>query len=252
MDARVPRIRVAGSSLAVLAAMVLAPSGAQAQESDFFFEAPRITLSFHLGLNRAAANSQVYEFTQEFLTVEERDFDSPTFRGELGVRVTPRFDLALDFGVARGSVTSESRDFVGTDDLPIIQETTLTQVPITFSGKYYLKDRGRSVGQFAWIPGGWTPYVGAGVGIVSYDFVQSGEFVVEPSLEIIRDRLASSATGGLAQLLAGVEVPLGLHVMAVFDGRYRWASAAMRSDWIAFDDIDLSGFSATAGIAFRF
>lgn len=237
---------------AMLMGGLVGASPAQAQDSDFLFKTPRVTWSVHAGLNRPSTSSEVFDFTREFLTVEQGDFQGLELRTEIGFRVAPRFDIAVDLGFVRSSVISESRDFIGTDDLPIVQETSLSQIPFTINGKFYLNDRGRSVGQFAWIPGGWAPYIGGGVGIVSYDFVQEGEFVIEETLDIVRDRLDSGSTGSLIQLLGGVEIPLGARMIAVLDGRYRWSSAGMRSDWIAFDDIDLSGLSVTAGFAVRF
>lgn len=225
---------------------------ASAQDADFLFDKPRLTLSLHGGFNRADAGSDVFAFTTDELTVEQRDFDAFALRGELAIRVSDRFDIAIDVGRVSTTIQSENRDFIGTDDLPIFQQTEFTQIPFAINGKYYLLPRGRQIGRFAWIPASFSAYVGGGVGGVSYDWVQSGEFVIEETLAIVPARLESGGTGGLVQLFAGLEVPLGSRFLLALDGRYRWADAIMTRDWSAFDNIDLSGLSGTVGLAVRF
>jgi len=223
-----------------------------AQDRDFLFTNPRLTFGIHGGLHLARSDSEVFDFTTDNLTVDRGDFDSPAWRAELGVRVAPRVDVSLDVAWSSTDIRSETRDFIGTDDLPILQTTTFSQLPISFNVKYYVKDRGRSIGQFAWIPSRWSAYIGGGAGIANYTWRQEGEFVIEPSLDIVFDFLESESSGSLLQLLGGVEYGLGSRVVAVLDGRYRWASARMRDDWVAFDDIDLSGLSLSLGLAVRF
>jgi hypothetical protein len=239
---------LAGTSLAAFA---LGPTGVEAQESDFLFRTPRVTLAIHGGFYKAGADSEVFDFTTDNLTVNPGDFDSPAFRGELSVRIADNLDLSVDAAWSTSEITSESRDFIGSDDLPIIQTTTFSQTPVSFNLKYFLQERGRSVGNFAWIPRRFSAYVGAGAGIANYDFEQRGEFVIEETLEIVNARLASSSTGTLFQILAGVEFAFAPRAIAILDGRYRWAAAEMRNDWIEFDDIDLSGFSLSLGLGLR-
>ena len=235
----------------LLGLLVAAPTALDAQESDFLFRSPRVTLAIHGGFHRAGTNSEVFDFTTDNLTVSASDFDSPAFRGELSVRLTDRLDLSVDAAWTSTEIVSESRDFIGTDDLPIVQTTTFDQRPVSFNLKYYLRERGRSVGNFVWIPQRFSGYVGAGLGIANYDFEQRGEFVIEETLEIVNARLTSSSTGTLAQVLAGVEYAFAPRAILVLDGRYRWAAAEMRDDWVEFDDIDLSGFSFSLGIGLR-
>lgn len=251
---RSSRAGVVTLAFSLLAATAATPDSAVAQEADFLFRTPSVTFGFFGGMNRTAGESQVFAETRDLLTIGPRDFDSPAFRGELAVRVTPRVDIAFDVGHMRTEIDSEFRDFVeevGGQDVPIRQTTTLSQVPATLSGKYYLRDRGRSVGRFAWIPSVWAPYVGAGIGVVRYDFRQRGDFVLEETLEIVTATLQSQATGPAFQLLGGAEVSLGPRFLIVGDLRYRWAKATMKDDWVELDDIDLSGLLGTVGLAVR-
>lgn len=262
----------ARGATAALCLLTVAATSVTAQGSDFLFEPPRVTLGFHGGFYRAGANSGVFDFTERNLTVESRDFDSPAFGGQIALRVTDRIDVAFDATWTRSEVASESRDFVGADDLPIAQTTTFSQTPISANVKFYLAERGRSIGNLAWIPTRLSAYVGAGVGFANYTFSQTGDFVTceidgvpvavtdclqdgelvdGATLPIVFDRLESSSTGALGQVLAGAEFAVTPRVIVVFDGRYRWAAAPMRDAWAEFEDIDLSGLSLSLGLGLR-
>ena len=97
-----------------------------------------------------------------------------------------------------------------------------------------------------------TPYVGAGVGVVSYSFEQVGDFVDFDTLDVFFDRFVSRGEAALFRGLAGVSVSLGGQFELSAEARYSLASADMSSDFESFDALDLSGFQAVFGIAIRF
>ena len=187
-------------------------------------------------------------------SVDDGDFGSGLVGLELGIRASDRVDIAFGLGVARSQTRSEYRDWLGSDDLPIEQTTSFRRVPLTASLKYYLSDRGRSVSQFAWIPGDWTPYVGAGGGWTAYRFEQTGEWVDFESddLDIFRGTVVSDGFAPTAHLLAGVQKSLSPHFFLSGEGRYSWASKEMDLDFEGFDPIDLGGFQLAVGISARF
>ncbi len=240
---------------AMLAATTLAaalPAAGQAPERDFLFRTPRVTLGIRGGYAVARASSEIFDFTREQLTVDRSDFDAPAFGGQLAIRVTPRVDLALDLSVASTRSRSELRKWVGTDDLPIEQETEFRRIPLTVGVKAYLKDRGRSVGRFAWIPARWVPYVGAAGGWVWYRFEQAGDFVDFETLDIFADRFISEGTTPTVHVYTGADWSLGPHFVLTAEARYAWATADMSGDFVDFDPMDLSGLQASLGISLRF
>lgn len=240
-------------ALILLAAGLLTlPSSTAAQDRGFLFERPRISIGVFGGYAIPREGSDIYDFVQDELTIDEGDFRSFAFRAEIAVRASERVDIALDVGVAGKEVDSEFRDFIGTDGLPIVQSTELSRIPVTLSGKYYLKDRGRSVSRFAWIPESWAPYLGAGLGFVSYEFRQAGEFVDFETLDIFNDTFLSDGTAPIVQLLGGVDLSLGPRFLFTVDGRYAWASADLGGDFVGFEDIDLAGAQLSAGFKLRF
>ena len=235
------------------------PQGAAAQGGDgFLFRAPRVQLGVKLGYaallgpRSAGSTTDLYGFTQDLLTVDGGDWDGLAVSGELGVRLTDRLDLVVDFGQARSSVTSEFRDWVDQDDLPIVQSTRFTRRPLNVGVRYFLSDRGRQISRFAWIPNSFVPFVGAGVGSVWYDFLQEGDFIDFETLEIFGDVLEASGRANTAQLFAGFQYSLGKYGVLTGEGRYRFGATEIGGDFVGFDDLDLSGLQLSVGLGFRF
>ena len=240
---------------AVLAVTNLAaalPAAGQAAERDFLFRVPRVSLGIRGGYAVARASSEIFDFTRQELTVERSDFDAPAFGGQLAIRVAPRVDVAVDVSVATTRTKSEFRDWVDNNDLPIEQETEYRRVPLTVGVKAYLKDRGRSVSRFAWIPARWAPYVGAAGGWVWYRFEQVGDFVDYETLDIFADHFNSEGTTPTVHVYTGADWSLGPYFVVTAEARYAWARADMSGDFVDFDPMDLSGLQASLGISLRF
>ena len=244
--------------MAALAALLASAGGLSAQDADFLFGPPKVSIGLHVGYASPSAGSEIFDQTRSELTVDDGDFGSGLLGLELGIRASDRVDIALGVGVARSRTRSEYRDWVGNDGFPIEQTTSFRRIPLVASLKYYLNDRGRSVGRFAWIPAEWSPYVGAGGGWTAYRFEQTGEWVDFNSdgnsdeLDIFRGTVVSDGFAPTAHLLAGVQKSLSPHFFLSGEGRYSWASTEMDLDFEGFDPIDLGGFQLTLGISARF
>ena len=241
-----------GLLAALLCSLALPAVGFAQGGSGFLFKQPTVTVKFETGYGLNTTSSEFWDFTRERLTIGKRDFDGPYIGGEIAFRATERWDVALSVGLVQNSVDSEFRDWVDLDDNPIEQVSDFRVVPVTLSAKYYFHDRGRSVGRFAWVPTRLTPYVGAGVGVVSYRFEQVGDFVDFETLDIFYDRFVSRGEAALFRGLAGVSVSLGGQFELSAEARYSLASADMSSDFQSFDALDLNGLQGVFGIAIRF
>jgi hypothetical protein len=242
-------------TLALLAGALVAgaaPAAAQGAGNGFLFHTPSVTLTVHGGYDRAVARSDVFDFTTKQLTVGHGDFSGLAGGGDLSFRVAPRVDVMLSAAYTGRVKQSESREFVGTDDLPIEQRTRFERAPVTANLKLYLLPRGRTVGSFAWVPAKVAPYVGAGGGATWYRFRQQGDFVDYQTLDIYNDFLQSDGWAPVAQALAGVDVSLSPRFAVNGETRYSWARARLGDSFVDFDPIDLSGLSATVGLSIRF
>ncbi len=217
-------------------------------DPDFLFGRPRTVVGVFGGWLAASQAGGIFDFTRELLTVDERAFDTGALRFVAGRSIGPRLDVQAEVGFSRATVTSEYRDFIDTDDLPIVQTTKLTQAPVGGSLRFWLTSRGREVGRLAWIPNRIAPYVGAGGGAQWYRFTQFGDFVDFVDLSIFTDRLESSGWTASGHVFAGTSVSLTRQLFFGVEARYVWAGTPLSADFVGFDNIDLNGFQATAGI----
>lgn len=239
--------------LLALAACLAAPSSALAQGGPgFLFVNPRVTIGLRAGYAVPRVSSDIFDFTLDSLTVDRSDFNTFHLGGEVALRVADRWDVALSAGWAGSENRSEYRNWVDNNNLPIEQETTFHTVAVSLGAKYFLTDRGRSIGRFAWVPARLTPYVGAGAGVVYYEFEQVGDWVDFQTLDVVFDELRTEGTGPAAYLAAGANLSLGTHVLLTGEARYTLANGPVEGSYAGFDRIDLAGLQLAAGLGFRF
>jgi hypothetical protein len=211
-----------------------------------------VTWVFRGGYALASASSDIFSFTTSQLTTTRHDFDAPTFGSDLAIRLNHRFDLFLGVSWAGEKTPSEFRDWVDQDNLPIQQTTNFVRVPVMAGVRAYLTPRGRTVGKYAWIPARYALYAGAGAGAMWYRFRQEGDFVDFQTLDVFPDRLQSEGWAPAAQGMLGLEFSLMTRLALSLEGRYVFAKADLSRDFSGFDPIDLSGASATMGLAVKF
>ena len=248
--------RVRATLFLLIAAFPLLPSGTSAQSGQgFLFQRPTLHVGFDVGYSVAHAQGRVFNHARDQLTLDRSDFDAPSFGIQFGVRVNERFDLGLDLRFSRSDVRSEMRDWLE-EGFPIEQTTIFTRVPLSVSGRYYLRDRGRAISRLAWVPAKWAPFVGGGVGLTWYQFEQIGDFVDITSCDpigcdIVNLTIESDGAGPTGHVFAGVDVSINPRFLWTLEGRYAFGHAT--TDY-AFDygNLDLGGFQATVGIAVRF
>ena len=236
----------------VLAAGTLPPPALHGQEGNgFLFSRPGATFNFRTGYDIPLANSDIFSYTSELLTLEKSNFAAPVISVDIGVHLTERLELVAGVGYAKSETLSEFRDWEDNRGQPIEQVTTHSKLPFTVSARYYLRDRGRSLSRFAWVPSRLVPYVGVGGGGNLYKFEQDGDFVDVETLDVFNDLLVSDGTAPFAHVFSGIEYALGPRFVLTAEGRYSWSSGPMDRSFESFDNIDLSGFQILMGVGFR-
>ena len=245
--------RVRGAFCLLAATSPLLPSGISAQGNGqgFLFDQPAVQVGLNVGYSVAHAGGPVLNHARDQLTLGRKDFDAPTFGVHLAVGTGDRFDVTMDFKFSKSDVLSEMRDWVDLDNLPIEQTTAFTRMPLTVSGRFFLRDRGRAVSRFAWIPAKWAPFLGAGAGITWYRFEQTGDFVDVETFDILNFTIESSGAATTAHALAGVEISMSPRFLWTLEGRYTFGNATTDYSF-NHDNLDLSGFQATIGVSARF
>jgi hypothetical protein len=235
--------------------LALSPTLASAQSSpDFLFASPKGMIGFRSGWVFASADSDLFAFVQRHLTVDRKDFNAPAIGVDVEVAVAPRASAVIGFDFARTSKNSEYRDFVDNQRLPITQTTRLSELNLSGSIKFAVTPRGREISSRAFIPAAATPYVGAGAGLLKYEFLQFGDFIDVDSanMDIFTDTFRSSGWTPSAHVFGGVDVRVYKRLYLSGEGRYLWSSGTPDRDFIDFDAIDLAGFKATVGVHYMF
>ncbi len=247
-----PGILVAGALL--VGAMVASAPAARAQsEGDgFLFGRPQGSVGLRLGFDQALVGGDLYSYFNSDFTLSRRNFGAVDVAGDLAFALNPRVDLLFGLGFSGSEARSEYRNWLDNFNLPIRQTTALARVPLTASVKWYLAPQGRAIGRFAWVPGGVTPYVGAGVGLIWYQVRQWGDFINFADSSVMYDELSSAGWALSGHAFAGFEVPIGPRWAVTAEARYTYAQGGVGGDFKGYNGIDLSGVAVTAGLAVRF
>lgn len=241
-------------TLLVAAALSLAatvPARAQSAGDGFLFHRPNARISVRGGYAVARAGSDLFDFATENLTLNKRDFSGLSLGGAVDVTLTNQLSLTVDLGYSRSKKSSEFRNLIDNNDLPIEQSTTFERVPVTANLKLYLAPPGQSVGTAAWIPAKVAPYIGVGGGMLRYRFLQDGDFVDFKTNNVFRSTFDSSDWAPVVQGLAGAEYTITPSLALTGEARYLWARGELGRDFGGFNKIDLSGLSANIGLSFR-
>jgi hypothetical protein len=198
------------------------------------------------------ANSDVFDMVVRELTLEKSDFQTWSLGVEGGFNLFEKVDIVFTFDYSNRSNTSEFRDFVDEQGLPIIQATGFKQSSLTAGIQYLFIPRGRGIGQYAWLPNRIVPFVEAGVGGLWYRFKQEGDFVDSTTLEIFPAFLQSSGWAPTVYVGGGTDIHLFKSVYLTLDIRYSWSEHDMSRSYTGFEPIDLSSFRTTAGLNWHY
>jgi hypothetical protein len=224
---------------------------------DFRFKAPRASLGLRGGWAFNRAEGEIYDFFVDQLTLEKSDFSAPSIIVDVSWRLTSWLDVVFGSGYTGREVESEDRFFVDTLGNPVVQYTTLSQVPVLFSAKLYPLGRGRQIGKYAWIRKTVVPYIGGGIGGTWYQLEQKGEFVdrMDPNVvgdEIIFEDVFVSSDWAFSQhVFVGVDLELTRSFGLILEGRYDWAEAEVKGSFVGFDPIDLDGARILIGVSWK-
>ena len=243
------------SVVALMVALAVFPAIAPAQSGageGYLFHSPKASLVLRVGVAKPSADSRVFSFVSEQLTVNRGDFTGFAVGADLDVALTSRLAVQMGTSLTTRTVGSTYRDFVDNDDAEIEQSTSFRRAPVTGGLKLYLTSPGRSLGRFAWVPSKFAPYVAAGGGVMYYAFRQSGDFVDFEDFAVFGSTLESSGWTSMVYGAAGLNYSLSARMGLITEARYDRARAPMSRDFDGFDRIDLSGLSLSTGLHLRF
>lgn len=197
------------------------------------------------GIVNGRSSNDVLSENSDFLDFNFRDFRGATVGGEWLVGVGDKFDVGL--GISYYSKTSPSVyfDFVNADGSEIEHDLNLRIVPFTATVRFLPLGHHDS----------FEPYIGAGVGVFTWHYSESGQFLATDN-SIFRSTFTGSGSATGPVILGGIRVPMG-SVQPGFEVRWQSAHGNLPSD--SFTDqfgnpqrIDLGGVNYLFTLNFRF
>jgi len=241
----------------VLLGAALTPQAAPvaAQSPDFLFREPRLGLSVRTGLFFYRGSGQFFDLTRSQFTASSGDFRGTDLGAELSIALNSNLDLIAGLDGGGFSTTHAYRDWQETDGSDILQSTRIRQGPsIQFGLKGYPLARGESLGNFAWAPARFAPYLGGGVGYTSFELRQWGDFVYEDAdgIWITRDDLIGDGGSALGFAMAGADIALRNNLALSLEARHQWSEGDLRGAFRLTEPLDLTGLRMTVGLTLRF
>jgi outer membrane protein W len=244
-----PLTRKAASLLFALVLPTLA--SAQNTGNGFLFGTPNSAFRIRTGWAGADARSDLFKQITGDLTVNRRDYSSMMLGADASFLVKGNTHLMATLELSGMDKDTHFRDFIDNKGNEIEQHNRFRRMPLTLSVKQYITSTGRSIGKFAWIPSRASAYVGAGGGVQWYQFLQEGDFI-DSSMAVFHDVFLSDGWAPMAHAFAGVDYTLTPKTALTTEVKYARSHARLSRDFVDFAPIDLSGFSTTVGLTFRF
>ncbi len=221
------------SVIALIAGFIATPP-ASAQQS----------VNFYVGAFRpdARPSNDVQFQNLGFATFNINDFNGATIGGEWLIGLGDKFDAGFGVGFYQRTSPAVFTNFVDTNQSDIQFDQKLRIVPVTAT--------------FRFLPlghhGPARPYIGGGVGILSWRYSESGAFVdFQNNNNIFRDVFTASGTKAVPVVLAGVTFPIGM-VGIGGEIRYQGGKADLTSDWPAGTTVNLGGMNYLFMVNVRF
>ncbi len=236
---RPARLGLTCSIVLALAAVLMRPSVASAQQSADFYLGGFVPSS----LGSRDVNDVLLQ-NSSFLDFNMGSFTGFTFGGDFLIAFGDKFDAGLGVGYyQRSVVAADAFSEFETTGAPILATLQLRIVPFDATVR--------------WLPlghhHGVEPYVGGGVGVFSWHYSENGDFVADDNVTIIHGNFAGSGATVGPVILGGVKVPVSRSASVGGEVRYQYAIGDLPLDQgFAGSKIDLGGFNYLFTINVKF
>lgn len=217
-------------------ALLLAPSPSFAQQSLNIY----VGGFFPLGLNARDFDDVLFQ-NQDYLAFWFPDFNGPTIGAEYLVGIGDFVEAGAGIGYYKQTVPSVYADLINDNGSEIYQDLRLRITPMTATFRFLPLGRNAGV----------VPYVGAGVGIFSWRYSETGDWVDPIDGTIYFDNFVGSGTSVGPVFLGGLRVPLGMMDVGG-EVRYQRATGDLPADQFYSSKIDLGGWTYSATFNIRF
>jgi hypothetical protein len=211
-------------------------------------------LQLRLGAFLPQGGGELWDTNEDVFTLDVSDLDGPMLGLGLVHSMSNRWELGATIDFYGADTLAEYRDFVDEDGFPILHDTELSLVPLTFDVRFLPFGRYRIRGPEGRRVSKPVLFLGAGGGASFWQYEETGDFLdfsVDPP-EIFRARFEASDAALEVHALAGIELPLSRSVNLLFEGRWSDADDELKDDFGGLGKIELGGVSVHGGVSLRF
>jgi hypothetical protein len=228
------RILAAGLLVAAIAAGLATP--AQAQQS----------ITFQLGGflpkgESGRVDGDVLVVNRQYLLFDFSDFNGFAFGGEWSAGLGEYFEAGVGVGYFQSTVPAVYSDWVNDNGSEIEQDLRLRIVPITAVARILPLGKKRA----------FQPYVGGGLGVYSWRYSETGEFVDLSDNSIYRADYVGTGTAVGPVAVFGARGRLSPNFTLGMEVRLQWAHADLSQDFLG-DKLDLGGTTILSTFSYRF
>jgi opacity protein-like surface antigen len=180
-------------------------------------------------------------FACEPLFFEVSDFNGGTIGAEWLIGLTEFLEAGASIGFQQRTVPSIYDQVTFPDGSEIEQDLKLRIVPLTATIRFVPTGRTSGV----------QPYVGAGIGLLSWRYAETGDFVDVFTSEIFGASYSESGNTVAPVILGGIRAPVADAFLIGGEVRWQRADAPLPEDFVG-ERIDLGGLTFQAVFHFRF
>ena len=189
----------------------------------------------------ARVTGDVLVADRNFQTFAIKDFNGPSIGAEWLIPLGNFFEAGVGASFTRRTVPSIYTRLVNTNGSNIKQDLRLRTVPVD------LTFRALPLG----VHNGFEPYVGAGLGIVSWRYSEFGQFVDTTDNSIFNGSFVGTGTATGPVAMGGVRFS-GSSATAGFEVKYRKATGNLSTNDFLAPKIDLGGWTYQFNVGMRF
>lgn len=232
-------------ALCLLAAVILAGVSAPIAHAQ---TGSRQSVSLNLGYfttppEDARKSDDVLVQNLNFLLFDLDDFNGAMVGADYLLGLGEYLEAGVGVAYRRRTVPSGYADFVDSDGTEIFQELKLRVTPVTLSMRFLPFGHRNRV----------QPYVGAGLGIFTWRYAETGEFVDFRDGSIFRASYVDTGTDTGLVVVGGVRAHIGVMFGAGFELQYHDAQGSLDPEVGFFGDhVNVGGWLSQATFRIRF
>jgi len=188
----------------------------------------------------ARVSGDVLNANRNFLTFDVKDFDGASIGGEWLFPVGNYIEAGAGVAFTRRTVPTVYTRLVNRDGSEIEQDLKLRTVPATFTFRVLPLGQNR----------GFQPYLGGGLGVISWRYAESGQFVDTRTNAVFNHSYVGSGTATGPVGMGGIRFAADSFATG-FEIRYQKAEADLAPPF-AGPKLDLGGWSYLFTVGARF